>query len=515
MLQVFNQWSNAEPYLTYKPGHVGGLDALRVGAYNLYEQIYWTIPEAFKLTQRGSDDNPIYIPSAKQIVETLHRYLAPGFNVVVDPSMGTTSEQEEAMRLWNDLARRERFHSRFSSNKRYGIIRGDWMWRIMADPDRPQGSRLSVLPVDPASYFPVTSPDDVDTIIGVDLAWMEEVEGKELIRKVMYRKTTGTGGPSPITVSEALFEPDRSGLPGKDEGSPVEETQAETPLPSPIDQIPIYHIQHFDEPGAPYGSSEIRGMERIAGAINQSVSDEDLALAMEGLGVYWSDGGPPVDEETGEEVPWDLGPARVVEVATGKQFGRVQGIQSVTPMLDHRKYLHDQMDATAAISAIAKGKVDVQVAESGIALLLEMGPLLAHAGEKEQIITDVSVNFLFDLRKWFAAYEGVGTALDNIIWVPRYGDKLPPNRKQKFDEIMALLGIDPPVVSRKWARGELKKLGYEFPEEAQILAEIIAEQTAFKQLEADVLGARADADAEDEGAPETNGQVTSGTAPVE
>lgn len=516
MLQVFHQWSNAEPYLTYKPNYVGGMDQLRVGAYMLYEEIYWSIPEALKLLVRGSDDNPIYIPAARGIVETMHRYLAPGLGVICDPTIGSTKEQTDAMLLIQALFRRERFPSRFSSSKRYGIIRGDWMWRITADPAKEQGSRLSLTSVDPAGYFPVYAVDNVDEIIGVDIASLVEVDGKELIQKTSYRKTTEKGGPSPITLEEGYFDPEKSGLPGKDPGSPVQVTIPLTALPQPIDQLPIYHTQHFDEPGSPWGSSEIRGMERLCSAINQSISDEDLALALEGLGVYYCDGGPPIDEETGLEVPWDIGPARVVEVPTGKTFGRVKGIDSVTPMQDHLKYLHGQLDAAGAIPPVAKGTVDVQVAESGIALMLELGPLLARAGEKEQVVTDVAINMLYDLRKWMAAYEGVGSSLDNIVWLPTYADKIPTNRAAKFKEIMDMLGITPPVVSAKWARSELRKIGYEFPDDATMLAEILAEKTAVAQVESDVVGARAEQELDDTdpnaGDPVSNGVVSGATA---
>lgn len=511
MLLAYNQWSNAEPYVTYKPAFVGGLDSLRVGAYTLYEQIYWTIPEALKLTSRGTDDNPIYIPSSRSIVETMHRYLAPGFGVICDPSLGSDTEKANADLLIKSLFARERMASRFSANKRYGIIRGDWLFRIMADPARPEGSRISILPVDPAGYFEVTSEDDVDTVIGVDIASIVEVDGKELVQKTSYRKTTGTGGPSPITVEEGYYEQEKSGLPGKDQGSPVKVTLPMITLPSPIDQIPVYHIQNFDEPGTPWGSAESRGLERLHGAINQSVSDEDLALALEGLGVYYCDGGPPIDEETGLEVPWDIGPARVVEIPTGKAFGRVKGIDSVAPMQDHLRYLHEQLDIAGAVSDVAKGRgFDVQVAESGIALLLRLGPLLARAGEKEQVVTDVMVNMLFDLRKWFAAFEGAGTSLDNILWIPTYGDKIPQNRSAQFKEIMDMLGIDPPIVSRAWGRKELAKIGYEFPDDAQMLAEILAEKTAISQVESDVTGARVENELGAIDAPPADGGVTGG-----
>lgn len=512
MLEDFHQWSNAEPYIgSLRPSYVSGIDGLRLGAYNLYEQIYWTIPDVFEITQRGTEDNPIYIPSAKGIVETLHRYLASGYRVIEDPSVGSDTEKRDAAILLQSLFRRERYYSGFSSAKRYGIMQGDWLFHITADNTKPEGSRISIISMDPASYFPIENPDNVDETIGAHLASVVTEDGETYIHRVTYRKTTMRGGPSPMTVEEALYDPDSSGLPGIEEGNPFRVIRPPTLLPNPIDQIPIYHIQNFDQPGSEWGSSECRGIERLMAAINQGVTDEELALALEGLGVYHCDGGAPVNED-GEEVPWDIGPARVVEHAKGTVFGRVQGVTTIAPMQEHIKYLHNQLDESKGISAIAKGKVDVAVAESGIALMLELGPLLAAVVEKEQVITDVKLNMLWDLRRWFQAFEPNTGGLENIVWVPMYGDKLPPNRKQKFDEIMSLLGVTPPVVTRAWGREELRKIGYEFPPEAEFAQAILLESQQTAQIETDVIGARMDQAMN--GITGGNGQVTGDPAAV-
>lgn len=508
MLADFNQWSSAEPYIgANRAGYVGGLDQLRLGAYNLYEQIYWTVPDVFEITQRGDDENPIYIPTARVIIETMHRYLANGLQIVADPTIGTDAERAAAALLMTSLIRRERLYSRFSSAKRYGIMQGDWLFHIIGDDERPDGARLSIIPMDPASYFPIENPDNVDEIIGAHLASIEMLEGETVVHRVTYRKTTEKGGPSPITVEEAFYDPDESGLPDIEEGRPIKVIRPPTTLPQPIDQIPIYHIQNFDQTGTIWGSSEARGIERIMGAINQTVTDEDLALALEGLGVYHCDGGAPVDED-GEPVPWNLGPARVVEHAKGTQFGRVQGVTHVVPFQEHMSYLHGQLDETAGIPGVAKGKVEVADAESGIALVLKMGPLLSRVSEKEQVVTDVMMNMLFDLRKWFQAYE-TGTRLDNVIWIPTYGDKLPVNRKERFDEILQMLGTTPPLVTSAWARSELRKMGYEFPAEAQFAQQILDQAKETAQLEADSMGARIDAElGTGEPSPNGNGAVS-------
>jgi hypothetical protein len=62
---------------------------------------------------------------------------------------------------------RERFWSKFQGAKKYGVMRGDWLWHILADPAKPQGLRISIEVVDPGAYFPVPHPDDPDKIIAV------------------------------------------------------------------------------------------------------------------------------------------------------------------------------------------------------------------------------------------------------------------------------------------------------------------------------------------------------------
>lgn len=262
-------------------------------------------------------------------------------------------------------------------------------------------------------------------------------------------------------------------------------------LPAPIDDLPIYLIPNFQEPGLLWGSSEMRGLERIMAAVNQSISDEELALALDGLGVYATDAGTPVDDDD-NEVGWNLGPGRVVELPDGKQMARITGVSSVTPSQEHLKYLHDMLDQSVGIGDVAKGRTNVDVAESGIALQLELAPLLARVSEKEQVVTDVMANMLFNIGKWYSAYEG--TAFNSLWevsrWVITYGPKVPPNRKQEFDELVTLAGLEG-VVPKSYIRTRLRTIGYEdLPDEAALEAEFAKE--------ADAQGARADAALQEE-----------------
>lgn len=486
-LAVFNQYSTVRPLLRGMPQWVKGVDAERIASYSTYEQIYWSIPEAFKLIQRGSDERPIYLPAPAVVVETAHRYLCKDIKLVSDPTLGSDSERTAADVVLASLLRRERWYSRFSAAKRYGLIQGDWILHIYADPSKPLGTRISVVWVDPASYFPIHNDDNEDEIIGAHLVELIDEEGKSRIRRLTYRKASVQGGPSPIVVSDEIYEVDKWGGPGLEQGRPVRVLRAAQQLPDPIRQVPLYHIRNLEQPGGTWGSSELRGVENLMANMNQAISDADLALVLDGIGVYATNAGTPMDED-GNDTTWDVGPGRVVELPGGPDtfFKRVNGVGSITPYQQHIDKLETWLNRSRSISDIAAGKVDVAVAESGIALLLEMGPTLSRSEEKETIVTDVLVNWLYDLRNWLTAYEGV--SLPNGAWIPAYGDKLPENRKQKFEELMALLQATPPVVSTSWVRSELRKLGYDISDDTAMAAEILQEQ--LNQV--DVMGARLD-----------------------
>lgn len=475
----FTPYSTAEGLLQGLPAWVlDEQEQKRIASYSLYEQMYWNVPQAFKLVQRGEDQLPIYVPAPRTIVETLHRYLANDLKVVVDPLYGTDQEKLLAQQVWDDFAKRERFYSLFQAEKRYGIIRGDWCFFLAADPTKPPGSRISIYTLDPGGLFAIRAEDNEDVIVGWH--FIEQIQGDDgnpYFKRTTWRKATGLGGPSPITFEVGIFEmdawggPDMEEKPGPSAAGGV--SVPPTTLPGPIDSLPIYTIRNFQQNGSPWGSSELRGFERILAAINQSISDEELELALNGLGVYATNAGAPLDPETGEELPWNLGPGRVVEVPTDAEFKRVSGTTSVQPLQDHLKYLHEQIDQATGMSAVAKGRVDVNTAESGVAMMIELGPLLARVAEKEQGITDVLNNLLYDLGKWFVAYEG--SVLSSLVtetefgeaptsgtrWMPTYGEKIPENKQASFDNIMKM--VEQKVLPVNVAWDMLRKLGYELP----------------------------------------------------
>lgn len=475
-MAVATPYSTIRPLMGTLPSWLTATDAERIEAYRLYEAMYWGVPETFKLTWRGSEENPIYVPSAKTIVEACNRYLAVGFDYSLQTAAGAGGDRDAARLALDTLFRRERFFAKFTTAKRYGLIRGDSLLHVLADPAKPAGRRISILEVDPASYFPITAEDDPDKIVGVHLVdqWVADPKkpAEVTIRRQTYRKVPRPDGLNTITSELTFWElgawDDRPGsgqklkkLPG---GNPLQE------LPPTITSIPVYHVMNQRAPLHPFGSSELRGLERIAGAINQAISDQELALALAGIGTYVTNSGPPQDDE-GNETDWIMGPGNVVEVSGAKNevfFERVDGVRSTAPTLDHLQWLWARMKEASATPDIATGAVDVAVAASGIALTLQMGPLLAKNAEKEDEILGVYDNMFFDLLQgWLPAYEGL--VFDGVDAVPTVGDPMPVDRAAVIAEVMQLMSTDPPILSAESARAILRdKLGYEFSTEEAV-----------------------------------------------
>lgn len=485
---VFTPYSTLKPFFpasrpTWIPSEI---DQERIMSYDLYEKMYWNVPETFRLTARGTEDKPIYVPSGKIIVETTNRYTAPGFDFSVTAMPGSATSattMQQAHSFFDGFLTRERFRSKFAGNKRYGLIRGDWLWHVVADPKKPQGSRVAVHALDPASYFPIWHPDDLDRILGCHIVdqYVPEGETDPVIKRTTYRKSdwdlkSPPGGKILYEVAE--FKTDDWGGP---DSKPL---RTLIPLQElPITTLPVYHVKNFDEPANPFGSSEMRGLERIIAAINQGISDEELTLALEGLGMYATDAPPPTDDE-GSEIDWILGPGRVLEHPSGTKFIRIDGVGSVTPYQDHLSYLGVMLDQAAATPAVAKGSVDVSVATSGIALYMHLSPLLAKTDEKDIAVREVHAQMFFDLvNQWFPIYEGVSFAGMQIM--PIFADKLPVDREKRLAELNEML--DRRVISASFYRSEAAKLGYVFPE--GIGVDVVQEQAALAEA-SDPFGQR-------------------------
>lgn len=454
MPEGFTPYTTVSEYFKQAPSWISDpLDVARIQAYSAYEQIYWNSPDTFKVSLRGTNNLPIYIPSARTIVDTTARYVGADFSVLT--AGNSTSDVMAAQLALNDLMKRERFLSRFSGAKRYGLIQGDWVWHITADESKPVGTRIRMTALDPSLYFPVSDPDDVERTIAVHLAEPITTENGERIRRVTYRKSSSGG----ITVEEGLFPVEAwFGLDDK----PETVTRPVTSLPPDITSIPVYHTKNTEEPGNPFGSSEIRGFERVMAGINQTVSDEDLALALMGIGMWATDASHPVDPKTGEAVPWQLGPGRVVH-HDGTKFDKVAGVGNLAESYGaHYDRLWEAIFQASSTPEIAVGSVDVSVAQSGIALRLQLGPMLSKAQDKNQLVIDSHTQMFYDVvHQWMPAYEET-TFADDVQVNCVVGSAVPVNREERFTELNDML--DRGIITTQYYRDEAKKLGYEFPE---------------------------------------------------
>jgi hypothetical protein len=461
------------------PTWMNDYDALRVSTYELYDDIYWAEPDTFKLQQRGSNDNSIYIPSGRIICNTMNRYAGKNFSAIMDPAFGTAAQQVAALQLVKDLFTREKFLTKYKTNKLYGTIRGDWFLYIQANSLKPQGSRLRVTWLHPSMVFPIHPANDVETTLGVDIV-QRVVQGDDnVIKRTRYLKATHPDHPaypSDDPLTPISYQADTLAEEDWEDPEKQEILSADVPvvlLPG-ITALPVYHFKNNEEPNNPFGVSEMRGIERLFAAVNQAISDEELALALDGLGMYKSDKGQPKDA-AGNPTAWILGPGRVVHDDT---FDRITGVSSVTPMLEHIQYIEDRMHEINGASDVARGKVDVSVAESGIALALRMAPILDAAADKDTLIQDTMDQFLFDLRAWFKTYEQ--TDMEAVRIVSKFGEKMPRDIQAEFDRLYQMVTADPPLISPGYFRDACRELGIAIPatENAAVIASEVGQYQA-------------------------------------
>lgn len=454
------------------PTWLNDYDAQRVASYGLYEDIYWTKPQTFKLIQRGGEKNPIYIPSGRVIVNTMDRYTAVDWEPVIDPTFGTPEEQIALLQAYTQLFRRERMGSKFQAAKLDGIMKGDWAFYITADAAKPQGTRIKIQAIGMDKVLPIEDPNDSERVLGYDIAEEILIGSDTRIKRTRYLKSdspdyslAGAGTPGgPIEFSVVAFEVQGWEDPANQKPVVYDGEVPPTAMKG-ITNLPIYHIKNMEEVGNPFGSSEMRGIERMFAAVNQAVTDEELALALEGLGMYKSSKEPPAGGV------WPLGPGRVVQ---DPDFERITGVNTVGPFQEHLSYLHGQMDEITGTSDVAKGKVDVTVAESGIALSIRMGPILTASKKKDTSIAEVMNQMLFDLRDWFLVYEGVN--LVNTRAVSQFGDKMPENAEGRLKMLMQMYTATPPLITAAYFRDAARELGYNIPIEVTGLA--IAQEQA-------------------------------------
>lgn len=475
-------YTTITPYAEALPSWVGPSDGERLVAYTAYQNMYWSEETAFHLIRRNEDGAPLYIPKPKVICDTTAHYLLKGMKVGVrDP------EKHSALQLFIDsFCARERFYSRFEIAKGAGVIRGDWVMHITADPMKEEGSRISLTSVDPAAYFPEFDTDDLNRRTGVKLVEQTihpDDPTKTVVKVLRYWYELDTDGRriSPLVWREEnLWEMEGWNNPKK--AKKIRALIPKAPLPTAVTQIPVYHFRNAEFDGFEFGNSELKGYERVFEGINQAMSDLEISLALVGLGVYATDAGRPKNSQ-GKEVDWIVSPGTVWEMPGATMVKRLEGITSVTPVLDHVRYLEESIYQASNTSDVALGRIDAQTAESGIALALKFVPQLAKTQYRDTAGVEILSQMWFDWKMWVAAYEGQTYEEEIVITL---GDKLPLNRPKTFEELNNML--DRKVISRAFYRQECERLlGYHFPDsiEDDIIEEELALQRARMELEAE------------------------------
>ena len=475
-------YSTVSALVKTKPGWLNPYDAERLAAYKTYDDMYHSNPGTYELMIRGTDDLPIYVPTAKNVINTLARYVGRGFGFAVGQEAGTEQLQKLAIETVGSFFKREKILSKFSMAKKEWLKFGDHFWYLQADLGKPQGSRISLGTVDPGLMFEITNEDDPDRVVGWNMVEQIAVGDKTLIQRQRWLKNTSELHPNfgtpdaPVQYSKVQME-----VEGWETDKPKGlKLITETLLPAGIIQLPIYHFKNNPETGNPYGSSELRSIERVIAAINQAVTDQDIALALAGLGVWKTSQGGPVDA-SGQPTDWIIGPGEVIE---DSEFERVSGVGSVDPTLEHIKYLEAKVDSVMGITDVTRGAVSAEVAESGVALAIRMAPTIDAADEKDLVLKDGWDQLLFDLKTWFKVFESVDFLEADVTCA--FGDKLPSNRQGEIDELIKL--FEAGLVSAEYVVDALKeRFGFKFPPG---MLQAIADKKAADAAAADPFGSR-------------------------
>lgn len=504
---AFGKYSTVLAYSNELPGWVPDAHKERIASYQLYTEIYWShVASTYKVMNRGIDeaDEPVYVPSSRIMVETINRYVAPRlwFNVEALATPGqeaSTAGSDQAIlqakAAFTALFARERFASRYAANKREGLIKADWLWHIVADPTKPEGTRLSLLTVKPENYFPVFEDEtilggDPDKMVAVVLAELIQVGDEQQVRTQRYVRTVTDQGVTTITSSLETWKTDEWFKWRYDDEvkQPIETITPPTPLPPQITAFPVYHIPNTTEVGEVFGSSEMRGLEVLQAALNQAATDEDLSLALMGLGLYATEEAGSPRDASGKSIPWYIAPGAVLENAKG--LHKVEGLTTIVPYTDHVNRLEGYMGDASGSTDAAKGRIEVATAESGVALQLRLAPTLARAEDKDQIIKDVHGQMFFDLATmWFPAFESQD--FSSVSVVPTLGDKLPVNRVAEAELVSGLVlgGILSAASARKYLEGKGFAGMFDPAEGELVLAEKVA--TAAAEVGDGALGDRA------------------------
>lgn len=446
----YNQWASVKPLIGSRAGisWIPAIDRDRIAAYAKYDQMYWNDGRQYALRVL-EDEQPVYIPNPRIVVDTTAHFMLKGLEI--------TCTDRKTKTALDAFMKREAFYSRFHTAKHAGVARGDYVFHMTANPSKAPGSRISLNSVDPSSVFPIYDDHEPDKMVGCHIAVQYTVDdepGKTFLRRLTYRLDESEGTRR-VSREEAIYELDENAFNPK--AKLYRRILPLGYLDARIQNIPIYWFRNRHWDGEDFGSSELRGLEVMSMMVSQGSTDVSASLALEGLGVYATDGGRPVDDQN-NETDWEVAPGKVMEVPQGSYFRRVEGVGSITPAVDQINYLEKKMHEASGITDVAIGKIEAQVASSGIALAIKFMPTLAKLETRDQHGIDILTQLFYNWKTWHAVFEQ--EQLDGDI-VPVIGDKLPTDRVAKVNELNNML--DRKVISTKYYRDEMTKLGYKFP----------------------------------------------------
>lgn len=535
-------WNTVALYGRPFPTHVSedaAEDKLRLRAYDTYTELYQNNHEVFTAVLSLDSGNELFrrlVATGRKIVEATNRYFGRGLSWVVEPPVpgsaaaaggaggegaaastgdGGAAGVEagaETLAVLTPLFRREEFAAKYMSMKRWSLIRGDGMLHITADPTKPEGERLSITELNPSAYFAIQDPGNAQRVVGCYIVnIILNDAGEEIVARLEYRRVlTQADAANPEFMGTPQFgvfakltfwekdgwdarvlqpadmkpvaAPARFGA--AEEGSATASLLTGMPLPPEIRSIPVYHFRNGRNGDSIYGVSELQGIETMINGINQSTTDQELAVALQGLGLYWTTSGPAKDEN-GEEVPYRISPGSMLDLEPDSAVGRLSGIGSVQPSMDHIKHLDNSAQQSSGTPQVAVGNTETNVVASGVALAIEMAPVVSKGEEKEEEHISKLTQMLFDLLTgWLPAYEGYTDNGTRIL--PAFDDAVPVDRAAVVSELNTL--VTAKIISAQTARDvAAEKLGYQFPaDEGQRLA-------GEAQAAADITGARLDA----------------------
>lgn len=457
-------------------------DLKRLMVYDYYEDLYINSTVNLALNLRGEDQVPLLIPNGRKIVEATTRFLGKNLQWFVDAT-GDEAAQLAVDSWWADTYKREGIRSKFESNKRWGLIRGDAAFYVYSKPNKTSGKRICIEELDPRFIFEINeSPYDAKEISGYHI--VEKVQDfreadkpdKQVAKVRTFRKVYDQAGVVTGVTSELKFYEigkwdDRSVKARDDQERVTNANQDEDPEfigsdEVPITNLPIYKWRTRAPQNSSWGHSILTGLETLLYGINQSLTDEDCTIVFQGLGMYVTTAGRPKDDN-GNPTDWNVGPKQVIEIGENQTFTRVTGVDSVEPFQNHMNFIDEKgISESSGTPEIAIGRVDVAVAESGISLQLQMMPLLASNEELELEMIMVLDQMHYDITtQWLPAYEpemfGDAAKMVELTVVTVFDDPMPRNRDTEVQELIQLDGAG--LLLKTMSIQKLRELGWKWP----------------------------------------------------